>query len=143
MENLETAPEEAAGHRERYERLRVIKRALRDAGFPVNGDRFPYAMHHNFYRIKIRIVGRKCRHKDLGRLLDMWMSTRDNEDDLLWQVVSGAVRDMISREAGLVGRLPQEIRKGMASVDDGYQFLKFAKSLDFSILPCTETQAQS
>lgn len=134
MNEADLEQEEIDFHRARFLKFKEIKRTLREAGFPVLGDRFPHAMHHNFYRTRIRIAGRKCRHKDLSRLLDGWMLTRDNEDDYFWQVVSGAVRDLISKEPSLVGRLPHTVRKGMITVDDGHHFLRYAKSLHFRII---------
>ena len=121
-------------YHERLLRFKQIKKVLREAGFPVVGDRFPFAMHHNFYRTRIRIAGRKCRHKDVARLLGDWMQTRSNQDDYFWQLVSGAVRDLLSKEPALVGRLPQSVRQGMMTVEDGHLFLRYAKSLDFRII---------
>jgi hypothetical protein len=134
MSKPRTEEEEVDFHRARFLRFKQIKKTLREAGFPVLGDRFPYAMHHNFYRTKIRIAGRKCRHKDLSRLLDDWMQTRDDEDDYFWQVVSGAVRDLLSNEPALVGRLPQTVRQGMMTVEDGHLFLRYAKSQEFRLI---------
>lgn len=116
------------------EKIKEIKKVLREAGFPRMSARFPCAMHHNFYRLKIRICGKKTRHKDIRRILSMWMRTRKNEDDLLWQFISGAIKDMIKKEPGLVVRLPLEIRRGMNTVDDGYDFLRYAKALEFELL---------
>lgn len=134
MSNTMTEEEAADLHKARFFRFKEIKKALREAGFPMRGDRFPYAMHHNFYRTKIRIAGRKCRHKDLSRLLDDWMETRNDEDDYFWQVVSGAVRDLLSNGPALVGRLPQAVRQGMMTVEDGHLFLRYAKSQNFRIV---------
>lgn len=134
MSETMTEEEEVDFHRARFLRFKQIKKTLREAGFPVLGDRFPYAMHHNFYRTKIRIAGRKCRHKDLSRLLDDWMETRSDEEDYFWQVVSGAVRDLLSNEPALVGRLPQVVRQGMVTVEDGHLFLRYAKSQDFRLI---------
>lgn len=134
MSDTMTEEEEVDFHRARFLRFKQIKKTLREAGFPVLGDRFPYAMHHNFYRTKIRIAGRKCRHKDLSRLLDDWMETRSDEEDYFWQVVSGAVRDLLSNEPALVGRLPQSVRQGMTTVEDGHLFLRYAKSQDFRLI---------
>ncbi|TLX16858.1 hypothetical protein [Rhizobium sp. MHM7A] len=134
MSETMTEEEEVDFHRARFLKFKQIKKTLREAGFPVLGDRFPYAMHHNFYRTKIRIAGRKCRHKDLSRLLDDWMETRSDEEDYFWQVVSGAVRDLLSNEPALVGRLPQAVRHGMMTVEDGHLFLRYAKSQDFRLI---------
>lgn len=116
------------------EKLKHIKQILREAGFPRLNSRFPFAMHHNFYRVKIRICGKKARHKDIRRLLDLWMLNRNCEDDLFWQIICGAVKDLIKTDPGLVVRLPLEVRKGMTSVEDGYAFMRFAKSLEFRLI---------
>jgi hypothetical protein len=134
MTDMPTEEEEVDFYRARFLRFKQIKKTLREAGFPILGDRFPHAMHHNFYRTKIRIVGRKCRHKDIARLLDQWMATRNNEDDYFWQIVSGAVRDLLVNQPALVGRLPQSVRQGMTTVEDGYLFLRYAKSQDFRLI---------
>ncbi len=118
-------------------KLKEIKTALREAGFSRVGGRFPFSMHHNFYRTKIRICGKKSRHKDIRRLLAMWMETRRNPDDLLWQMVSGAIKDLIKKDPGLVVKLPIEIRRGMATVEDGYSFLRFTKDLNFQAVAQT------
>ncbi len=134
MSEIAAREEDVDFHHDRLLRFKQIKRSLREAGFPVLGDRFPFAMHHNFYRTRIRIAGRKCRHKDVARLLGDWMKTRSKADDYFWQLVSGAVRDLLAKEPALVGRLPQSVRQGMMSVEDGHLFLRYAKSLDFRLI---------
>jgi hypothetical protein len=110
--------------------MRDVKKALRDAGFPASKPGFPYAMHHNFYRAKIRLAGKKLKHFDIARLVKAWMDDRDEPSDYAWQNVTGAVKDMISRDPTLVSRIPTDIRKGMASVEDGYAFLRWVAQQD-------------
>jgi hypothetical protein len=72
------------------------------------------------------------------------MQTRSDEDDYFWQLVSGAVRDLLSKEPSLVGRLPPAVRQGMITVEDGHLFLRYAKSLEFRlILQAAEASGQS
>lgn len=114
--------------------MKDVKYALRLAGFPATGICFPYSLHHNFYRAKIRIDGKKAKHFHIAHLLMLWMRERTAPEDYAWQCVTGAVKEMISRNPSLVAKIPDDIRTGMASVEDGYAFLKWVKVQDVAAL---------
>jgi hypothetical protein len=114
--------------------MKDVKKALRVAGFPFPLPSFPYGMHHNFYRAKIRVDGKKIRHFGVACLLLEWMKTRSEPADYAWQCVTGAIKEMIAKDPTLVTKIPQDIRKGMASVEDGYAFLRWVTSIDVTAI---------
>jgi hypothetical protein len=102
--------------------------ALRGAGFPARAPRFPYSMHHGFYRSRLRTGGRKRTHADVAELLALWADGRKDPCDYARQAVCGAVKAMLSGDAGLAGRIPAVVRAAMAAVGDGYDFRRFGAS---------------
>ncbi len=130
----ENEEEELVGDEARAVFMKDVKKALRAAGFPYPLPSFPYGMHHNFYRAKIRLNGRKLKHFGVACLLVEWMKTRRDPADYAWQCVTGAIKDLIARDPTLVTRIPEDIRKGMSSVEDGYAFLRWAKSVDIATI---------
>lgn len=99
--------------------------ALRDAGFPAWPPRFPFAMHHGFYRSRIRAKGRKTTHAQVSQLLAEWAVGRESPADYARQAVCGAVKAMLSRNPELAGRIPPAVRTAMAAVGGGYDFRQF------------------
>lgn len=102
--------------------------ALRDAGFPARGPRFPYSMHHAFFRSRLRIDGRKRTHAEVSLLLASWAGGRDDPCDYARQAVCGAVRTMVSRKPALAELVPDVVKSVMASVEDGAAFTSFASN---------------
>lgn len=100
---------------------------LKAAGFPAFGSRFPYGMHHEFYRVRVRTGGRKMLHAETASVLNQWMATRGDHADYARQAVCGAVKAMLAKHPELAGRIPAPIRDAMAAVRDGYDFLAWAK----------------
>ena len=96
------------------------------AGFPAKGHRFPFALHHTFYRSRIRIGGRKTTHSEIAVLLNAWAAVREDRTDYARQAVCGAVKHMLTGSPALVGRIPSSVRESMGSVGDGYEFRKWA-----------------
>lgn len=101
---------------------------LKAAGFPAFGSRFPFGMHHEFYRVRVRISGRKMLHAETAAVLNRWMGTRSDQVDYARQAVCGAVKAMLAKKPELAGRIPQSVREAMAAVRDGYDFVAWAKS---------------
>jgi hypothetical protein len=101
---------------------------LKTAGFPAFGSRFPFGMHHEFYRVRVRIGGRKMLHAEAASVLNRWMVTRTDHADYARQAVCGAVKAMLAKNPELAGRIPPSVRAAMALVGDGYDFLTWAKS---------------
>jgi hypothetical protein len=110
--------------------MKDITKALRAAGFPFPLPSFPYGMHHNFYRAKIRVRGKRIRHFGVACLLLEWMKTRSEPADYAWQCVTGAIKGIIAKEPSLVTKIPDDIRRGMATVEDGYAFLRWVATVD-------------
>ena len=101
---------------------------LKAAGFPAMGSRFPFGMHHEFYRVRIRVGRRRAQHAEVATVLNLWMATRADRTDYGRQALCGAVKSMLASRPELAGRIPPDVRAAMAAVGDGYDFLAFAKS---------------
>jgi len=112
--------------RERADAVIAAARAsLAAAGFPSRSRRFPFAMHHDVYRVRLPRLpgGGRPRHADVARLLNAWAAFRNAPEDYAWQAIEGAVREMVGREPGLAGRVPAEVRAGTESVAAGADFM--------------------
>lgn len=105
-----------------------VRAELKAAGFPATGSRFPYAVHHEFYRVRIRILGRKAQHAEIATMLNRWMATRSDKVDYVRQAVCGSVKSMLAARPELAGRIPSSVRAAMGAVGDGYEFLSWSKS---------------
>ncbi|NTF17592.1 hypothetical protein G6L37_04215 [Agrobacterium rubi] len=101
---------------------------LKAAGFPARGSRFPFGMHHEFYRVRIRIGRRKSLQSEIANMLNLWMAGRDNRLDYGRQAVCGAVKSMLATHPELAGRIPGSVRALMSAVGNGYEFLNWAKA---------------
>jgi hypothetical protein len=84
-------------------------------------------MHHEFYRVRVRIGGRKMLHAEAASVLNLWMATRADRVDYGRQAICGAVKAMLARKPELAGRIPAQIRAAMSAVADGYDFLSWAR----------------
>lgn len=102
---------------------------LKAAGFPAFGSRFPYGMHHEFYRVRVRLGKRKLHHAEIAAVLNMWMASRSDKVDYARQAVCGAIKAMLVKRPELVGRIPASARHAMLAVGEGYDFLDWAKKL--------------
>ena len=104
------------------------KSDLRSAGFPAKGSRFPFGMHHEFYRIRVRFDGRKALQCEVATMLNAWSATRPDRIDYARQAVCGAVKSMLAARPELAGRIPPSVRSAMTAVGDGYEFLSWVKT---------------
>ena len=104
------------------------KSDLRSVGFPAKGSRFPFGMHHEFYRIRVRFDGRKALQSEVANMLNAWSATRSDRIDYARQAVCGAVKSMLAVQPELAGRIPPSVRSVMTTVGDGYEFLSWAKA---------------
>lgn len=102
--------------------------ALRGSGFPARAPRFPYSMHHGFFRSRLRVGGRKRTHAEVAELLALWADGRKDPCDYARQAVCGAVKAMLSVDAELAGRIPTIVREAMDAVGGGYEFRRFGTS---------------
>jgi hypothetical protein len=102
--------------------------ALRGAGFPARAPRFPFSMHHGFFRSRLRTGGRKRTHAEVAELLALWAAGREDPCDYARQAVCGAVKAMLSVDPELAGRIPVVVRAAMTAVGGGYDFRRFGAS---------------
>lgn len=106
----------------------TAKADLRAAGFPAKGSRFPFGLHHEFYRVRIRLAGRRALQGEIAVMLNAWSAARADRIDYARQALCGSVKSMLASRPELAGRIPSSIRSAMASVGDGYEFLSWAKA---------------
>lgn len=104
-----------------------IKADLRQAGFPAKGSAFPFGLHHDFYRVRIRLGGKKTKHGEVSSILNAWAHTRADKVDYARQAICGSVKSMLAKRPELAGKIPGSARSVMAAVSDGYDFLRWAK----------------
>jgi len=101
------------------------KDSLAAAGFPVRSRRFPFSMHHDAYRVRLPRMGdgQRPRHADVARLMNAWAAARPSPEDYAWQAIDGALKDMIAKDAALSGKVPEDVRNGIATVRSGADFM--------------------
>lgn len=129
MENAAARPE---GRRKvtAEEALRietVVKAALaslRAAGIDARPPRFPFSLHHEHYRVRLRRKGYTPRHADVAFLLERWAASRGEgfAESYAWQAVAGAVAHL--RPAVPI---PDDVAAGIASVSGGGCFEDWAR----------------
>ena len=102
--------------------------SLAAAGFPVHSRRFPFAMHHDVYRVRLPRLpgGARPRHADVARLLNAWAAGRSDPADYAWQAIEGAIREMVGKNQDLAPKVPIDVRTGIDSVGGGTEFIEWA-----------------
>lgn len=106
--------------------IHQVMASLPDLGFRASHARFPYSLHHDYYRTRLRIHGRRLRHEEVAIILNQWASKQEKPaDTYVWQAISGAIRNLQGREKI---NLPDYIRQGMESVAHGETFEAWAKA---------------
>lgn len=105
------------------------RKALADVGFPTRDPKFPFVMHHERMRIRLRNSRIKPRHADVAYLLARWARERSEgfANAYAWQAVTGALLAM-SRQTSPAVPVPDCIRSGMATVGSGAEFEGWSKS---------------
>ena len=101
---------------------------LKDSGFPTRSARFPYGMHHDYYRVRLRIGARRLSHAEVAILLNVWSSLRAERTDYARQALCGAVKSMAAADPALLQAVPQSVRKEMSAVEDGAAFEWWARN---------------
>lgn len=90
--------------------VRGARASLHAAGFASRDPRFPFVMHHQHYRGRLRVRGLRPRHADVAFLLGEWARTGDFPSSYAWQAVAGAVASMKLAEGKA---LPGDVVAGM------------------------------
>lgn len=104
--------------------IKSARDALHGAGIPARTPKFPYSLHHELYRVRLRKAGSRLRHAEVAWMLEEWAASR--EDFALsyaWQAVAGAVARLAPSE-----KLPDSIKDGIASVSGEGNFEEWAKA---------------
>lgn len=105
----------------------IVSRAaatLRAAGFEASGPRFPFAMHHERLRGRLRSGTAKPKHSDVALLLNVWAGERDFAPAYAWQAVMGAVEELEAR-AGKTA--PATLREAAIAACQGETFERWAR----------------
>jgi len=104
--------------------VRKAAGALRSAGFDAHPPRFPFAMHHDRLRIRLRTNDSKPRHSEVAKLLNRWAAERDFAEAYAWQAVMGAIQELEAKS----GRQVPEALKAEAMEGCGGSFEPWAKA---------------
>ena len=92
--------------------IKYARDALHAAGYEVRVPRFPFVMHHEFYRIKLRKNNYRPKHADISRLLDEWARSQpDYAEAYAWQAIEGAMASLGARKGK---EMPTEVENGCA-----------------------------
>lgn len=104
--------------------VREAQAALRAAGVDVRSPQFPFSLHHEHYRVKLRRRGYSPRHADVSLLLERWADGRGERfaESYAWQAVAGAVARLRPSVP-----LPDDVAAGIASVSGEGCFEAWAK----------------
>lgn len=107
--------------------IHSVMASLPELGFQVKHSRFPFSLHHEYYRNRFRASGRKLRHDEVAKLLNMWAQTRDNPIEYyVWQAIAGAVLQLNKKNKN---PLSDSIMKGISLVSQGQDFDAWSKNL--------------
>jgi hypothetical protein len=108
--------------------VREISSQLLDAGIRAYPPEFPYGVHHEYYRTRLRHGGRHSKLSDIARALESWAATRENDDDYVWQAVCGFLLSYFSERPEHRERLPSEIGGRIGILRWGEDFLEYSRS---------------
>jgi hypothetical protein len=108
--------------------VREISSQLLEAGIRAYPPDFPYGAHHEYYRTRLRNGGRHSKLSDIAKALESWATTRENDDDYVWQAVCGFLLSSFSERPDRRERLPSDIEGRMEILRWGEDFLDFSRS---------------
>lgn len=112
----------------REQLVRELSARILEAGIRVYPPSFPYGRHHEYYRTRIRPLGKHARRSDVARLLSDWSEGRDQPEDYVWQAVCGGLLSYFHEAPLHRERLPEDIRARMEALEWGDDFARFAAS---------------
>ena len=106
--------------------IHQVMASLPDLGFRTSHSRFPYSLHHQHYRTRLRLHGKRLRHEEVSVLLNRWASKQERPTEAyIWQAIAGAI---LTLHGSSPIDLPQHIRSGLETVAHGTLFETWAKS---------------
>jgi hypothetical protein len=107
--------------------VREISTRLLDAGIKAYPPHFPYGIHHEYYRTRLKQGRRHARLAEISGALVCWADAREN-DDYVWQAVCGFLLSYFAEKPEHRNRLPSDIEKRMMGLEWGNDFLAFART---------------
>lgn len=108
--------------------VREISGQLLEAGIRAYPPEFPYGVHHEYYRTRLRQAGRHSKLSDIAKALESWAATRENDDDYVWQAVCGFLLSYFVERPDHRDKLPADIKGRMDILRWGDDFLKFSRT---------------
>lgn len=106
--------------------IHQVMMLLPDLGFRTSHARFPYSLHHEFYRSRLRLHGKRLRHEEIAILLNRWAVEQEKPADAyVWQAITGAIRNLQAKNSI---SMPDLIQSGIENVAQGQQFETWARS---------------
>ncbi|MCS4089889.1 hypothetical protein [Rhizobium sp. BK176] len=108
--------------------VREISSRLLEAGIRAYPPEFPYGVHHEYYRTRLRHGGRHSKLSDIAKALENWAATRENDDDYVWQAVCGFLLSYFAEKPDHRRWLPADIEGRMDILRWGDDFLEFSRS---------------
>lgn len=120
-------------------RIKEISAVLAEAGIKVFPPGFPFGLHHEYYRTRIRKSGRHSRRDEIARALNGWAAERENPEDYVWQAVCGGLLGHFTRHPDQKSKLPADIALRMETLRWGEDFAEWARR---KALPGSDHAAQ-
>lgn len=127
-------PTVSADEQDEIDRIVAAGReSLAAAGFASRDPKFPFVMHHERYRVRLRSKGLRPRHAHVALLLALWAREREEgfAKAYAWQAISGAV-DRLRQPGG--ADVPEAVRAMIDAVGHGPAFEPWARS-NIGLLP--------
>lgn len=109
------------------ETIDIVRSELAYTGLKTRSHRFPFAMHHTYYRDFILVGGKKARHSDVSALLMQWASIipGDLTHRYVGQATFGALQPLKPTE---VNTLPDSVRSMIEKARSGLDFEEWLRA---------------
>lgn len=99
--------------------------SLPDIGLRTSHGRFPFSLHHDYYRSRLRIHNRRLRHDEVAIMINKWASEQVSPvEAYVWQAITGSIMNLQKKEEF---ELPEFVQQGMQLVTHGKAFESWAK----------------
>lgn len=110
--------------------------SLPDLGIKTRHARFPFSLHHEYYKTRLRIHGRRLRHEEVAIMLNKWASEQEFPvKAYIWQAITGAIANLYKNEKP---DLHEFVQQGMNSLAHGSTFEAWAKEFLKKVDPETD-----